>query len=166
MTGVPTIRPMVDADLREVMAIDESVYVSTWSAAFWKQQLSLGPRRVLLVAEHDGTVVGHAVLMVLADEGHVASVAVHPDRQGQGVGRALVAGLCRAGIEAGCQALTLEVRVSNESALALYRRFGFAPAGIRPNYYADTGEDALVMWVHDITGDEFASRLELAGTGA
>ena len=65
----------------------------------------------------------------------------------------------RAAVDLGANQLTLEVRVSNDRAQALYRRFGFAPAGARKAYYADNGEDALVMWVHDVAHAAYAERL-------
>jgi ribosomal-protein-alanine N-acetyltransferase len=58
--------------------------------------------------------------------------------------------------------MTLEVRCSNEAAIGLYQRFGFAPAGVRVGYYADTGEDALIMWAHDIDQPEFLGRVAVA----
>jgi ribosomal-protein-alanine N-acetyltransferase len=68
------------------------------------------------------------------------------------------------GVEAGASALTLEVRVSNEPAKALYRRFGLAPAGVRRGYYEPDGEDALIMWAHDIDAEDYRSRIDaLAG---
>lgn len=155
-----TVRPMTHADLGAVLRIDEQSYSSPWSAVYWKQLLDHGPTRILRVALADGIVVGHAVLFVLHDEGHVASVAVHPDHRRSGVGSVLVEQLCHAAVAAGCEAMTLEVRVSNTSAQALYRRFGFAPAGVRKNYYADAGEDALIMWAHDVGGEDFGARLD------
>ena len=68
--------------------------------------------------------------------------------------------LSRAGIVRGCTALTLEVRVSNQAAQEMYRRFGYAPAGVRKNYYSETNEDALVMWADDIDTPEYATRLD------
>jgi ribosomal-protein-alanine N-acetyltransferase len=61
--------------------------------------------------------------------------------------------------------LTLEVRMGNQAARALYERFGFAPAGIRKGYYAEVGEDALVMWAHDVDGDDYAARLDVIEAG-
>jgi ribosomal-protein-alanine N-acetyltransferase len=75
------------------------------------------------------------------------------------VGTALLLDLARAAVGLGLRHLTLEVRASNAPAQVLYRRFGFAPGGIRRNYYAETGEDAIVMWAHDIDSDEYAKRL-------
>ena len=65
----------------------------------------------------------------------------------------------------GTTALTLEVRAGNEPAKALYRRFGFAPAGIRKDYYAEVGEDALIMWAHDVDADEYGALLDLIEAG-
>jgi ribosomal-protein-alanine N-acetyltransferase len=82
----------------------------------------------------------------------------------------LLLGLCRAAIDSGATALTLEVRVSNEAAQSLYRRFGFVPAGARKGYYppiapATVAEDALVMWVHDIDHPGFTERLDNLAAG-
>jgi len=96
----------------------------------------------------------------------VTSVAVAPDHQRMGIGRVLLAALCRDAEHRGLVAMTLEVRVSNAAAIALYRRFGFAPSGVRPGYYADDGEDALIMWIHDVGKSDFKARLdEAAGHG-
>ena len=92
------------------------------------------------------------------DEAHVTNIAVEPSRHRQGIGRQLLIHLIRAARSRGYKAMTLEVRVSNVGAQALYRRFGFAPAGIRTKYYEQT-EDAIVMWAHDIDTPDYAVRL-------
>ena len=94
------------------------------------------------------------------DEAHVTTLSVHPDHQGERIGTRLLPCWCGRPLARGTKALTLEVRAGNEPAQALYRRFGFAPAGIRKNYYAEVGEDALIMWAHDIDGAEYAARLD------
>ena len=73
--------------------------------------------------------------------------------------------LVREAVARGTTALTLEVRMGNEPARALYQRFGFAPAGVRKNYYAEVGEDALIMWAHDIDGAEYGERLDRIEAG-
>jgi ribosomal-protein-alanine N-acetyltransferase len=97
-------------------------------------------------------------------DAHVTTLAVDPTRQRAGIGSHILLGLCRDAIVRGATALTLEVRLSNEAAKALYRRFGFVPAGARKGYYpADANgpaEDALVMWAHDIDHRTFARRLD------
>jgi len=153
---------MVDADVDAVLALDALVHPTTWSPEFVRSQLGLPGSRTNLVAELYGALVGHAALLVVADEGHVTSVAVAPDHQRMGIGRVLLAALCRDAEHRGLVAMTLEVRVSNAAAIALYRRFGFAPSGVRPAYYADDGEDALIMWIHDVGKSDFKARLDEA----
>jgi ribosomal-protein-alanine N-acetyltransferase len=97
--------------------------------------------------------------MYVPPDAHITTIAVDPERQRASIGTRLLLALCEAARRRGATALTLEVRVSNEAAQALYRRFGFVPAGARKGYYPDTGEDALVMWAHDIDHPEFAERL-------
>ena len=158
----PSVRDMVVADLGAVLAIDEEVYSRPWSPSFLRQQLASPGNRVNRVAEVDGRLVGHAGLMMVADQGHVTTLAVHPDVQGSGIGTCLMADLCRAAVERQLVTMTLEVRVSNLRARELYRRFGFIPAGAQSGYYSDTGEDALFMQVDDLTGLAFMARVEAA----
>ena len=100
------------------------------------------------------TIVGFAGQMFIDDESHVNNIAVDPAWQGRGLGAVLLADLVRTALDRGARHLTLEVRVGNEPALALYRRFGMAPVGVRRNYYPVTGDDALVMWARDIDTGE------------
>ena len=115
-----------------------------------------GAARQLGVA---GRHAGHAGALRIADEGHVTTVVVDPAQQRRRIGARLMLDLHRWAVERGLSAMTLEVRVSNAPAIALYRRFGYAPAGVRKNYYSDEGEDGLVMWAHDIQGLEHHERL-------
>ena len=168
------LRPLVDSDVDAVLALDARVHLNTWSSGFLRSQLADPTTRTNLVAEVDGQMVGHAALLVVVDEGHVISVTVDSDRQRSGIGTVLLAALFRDALVRGLSALTLEVRVSNEPAIGLYQRFGFAPAGIRKGYYADSvvggREDALVMWAHDIADPAFSNRVDgainRAGGGA
>jgi [ribosomal protein S18]-alanine N-acetyltransferase len=154
-----TISPMRNWHLRDVHSIDTKVYPRPWSLALWRQEIAMLDTRHYIVAENGGLVVGHAGIMYVANEGHVTTVAVDPPFQGRGVATRLMSSLCHHARNRPTAALTLEVRVSNERAIALYRRFGFAPAGVRKNYYAETNEDALIMWAHDIDQPAFAARL-------
>ncbi len=158
------LRPMVAADVGAVRALDALVQPAPWSEEFLRDQLANPMTTTLLVAEGaDGGPVGHAALVVLADEGHVTSVAVDPTHQRHGIGSRLLAALCHDVRARGLTAMTLEVRVDNAAAIALYRRFGFAPAGVRPRYYVDpdgTTTDALVFWVHDVEDPVFVSVVE------
>jgi len=158
------LRPMTEADVAAVRALDDLVQPSPWSEEFLRSQLTDAGSHRLLVAEGPcGSIVGHAALVVVADQGHVTSIAVDPAHQRAGIGSRLLAALCREAVDRGLVAMTLEVRVDNEPAIALYRRFGFAPAGVRPGYYADpdgSTTDALVLWVHDVEDGVFRATIE------
>jgi ribosomal-protein-alanine N-acetyltransferase len=93
------------------------------------------------------------------DDGHITTIAVDPAWQRRGIATRMLLALARAAVDRGCRNLTLEVRMSNSGAQALYQRFGFVPAGVRKGYYPETGEDALVMWANDIDTGAYAARL-------
>ena len=152
------IEPMTIDHLDDVLRIDALVYPRPWSASLWRHELSQQFRRCYLVARLGPSVIGYAGMMLLVDEAHVASVAVDPQHQGAGVATRLVAELLARGVEAGYDDFTLEVRMSNERAQALYRRFGFVPAGVRRNYYSDSNEDAMIMWMHEAGSAEIQAR--------
>ncbi|HEX6422801.1 MAG TPA: ribosomal protein S18-alanine N-acetyltransferase, partial [Acidimicrobiales bacterium] len=112
-----------------------------------------------VVARVGGEVVGYAGLFRAVDDGHVTTVAVDPAWQRHGIATRMLLALARGAIERECVNLTLEVRMSNSGAQALYQRFGFVPAGVRKGYYPETGEDALVMWANDVDQPAYAARL-------
>jgi ribosomal-protein-alanine N-acetyltransferase len=160
VVGALRIMPMRRRQLRSVIRIEEECYPRPWSATLFLSELAQRTSRRYTVATLGPMVVGFAGLMVVDDEGHVTTLTVDPPWQHHGVGTALLLDLARAAVERGLRHLTLEVRASNAHAQVLYRRFGFAPGGIRRNYYAETGEDAIVMWAHDIDSEEYGRRLE------
>ena len=97
------------------------------------------------MARAGDAVVAFAGIWLMVDEAHITTFGVHPDWRRQGIGRQLLLNLVELSRAIGARRMTLEVRVSNEAAQALYRSFGFEAAGRRPRYYSDDGEDALVM---------------------
>jgi [ribosomal protein S18]-alanine N-acetyltransferase len=151
--------PMRRRDLRQVMAIEQAVFPEPWSLAVFSSELALREGRAYRVAREARRVVGYFGLMLLDDEAHVTTVAVAPDHQRRGVGTALMLEAARTALTSGARHLSLEVAAGNERAQALYRRFGFAPVGVRKGYYQRTGEDAFVMWVHDVDSPAYAERL-------
>lgn len=157
MVGTILIRPMTPDDIDQALAIEQATYPTPWTAGIFRDELA-GESRRYVVAEGDEAVVGYAGLLLVAPEAHVTSVTVAPSRRGGRVGTRLMLHLAEAAREAGAKSLTLEVRVSNVAAQALYQRFGMAPVGVRKGYYRD--EDALIMWVHDIDAEEFGDRLK------
>ncbi|MHB8680802.1 MAG: ribosomal protein S18-alanine N-acetyltransferase [Acidimicrobiales bacterium] len=153
------IVPMRRRHLRSVIRIEEECYPRPWSATLFLSELAQRASRRYVTATIGPMVVGYAGLMLVEDEGHVTTVTVDPVWQHRGVGTMLLLDLARAAPRLGARHLTLEVRAGNAAAQELYRRFGFAPAGVRRNYYAETGEDAIVMWAHDVGTEEYADRL-------
>jgi [ribosomal protein S18]-alanine N-acetyltransferase len=144
------IVPMRRRHLRSVLEIDRQVYPRPWSLSLYQGELALPEhRRVYVVARAGRKVLGHAGLTFATDQGHITTVAVDPAWQGRSVGARLLLVLFRSAIDGGAASLTLEVRAGNEVAQRLYRRFGFVEAGVRVGYYAESGEDAVIMWVHD-----------------
>lgn len=151
--------PIRPRDLRGVLRIEEAVFPHPWSHRLFVEELAQRECRSYRAAWIGNDIVGFAGLMLIDDEAHVNNIAVDPRWQGRGVGTLILLDMTRVALELGSRHVTLEVRVGNESALALYRRFGMAPVGIRPNYYPETGEDALIMWVRDIDSEVYADRL-------
>ena len=144
-----SIRRAKDEDISSILKIDGLLFSSVWSPSFLRQQLG-SSHHIHSVLEIQNCIIGHSGLMVICDEGHITTVAVKHENQGSGAGSLLLADLCRQATELGLTSMTLEVRVSNSKAQSLYRKFGFVPAGVRPNYYSDTNEDALIMWLDDL----------------
>jgi ribosomal-protein-alanine N-acetyltransferase len=106
------------------------------------------------------SVVGYAGLWQMADEAHITTIATHPSIRGRGVGELLLLGLIGRALEIGARWLTLEVRVSNNVAQKLYRKYTFKEMGVRRRYYSDNGEDALVMWTDPLDSPTFREALE------
>ena len=139
------LRPMRLADLPAVLELEEQLFApDTWTAAMYRDELARTDTRHYLVAEDGARVVGYAGLIAYADEAHVSTIGVAPDRQGEGVGAQLLDALL---VEADRRSpvVLLEVRADNELARGLYRRRGFTEIGRRRGYYQPSGADAVVM---------------------
>jgi ribosomal-protein-alanine N-acetyltransferase len=145
--------------LRGVHRIESLVYPRPWSLGLFMSELGIRDTRVYLVARVGGVVVGYGGLMLVLEDGHVTTIAVDPAWHRHKIGTRVLAALAEEAIARGAEHLTLEVRASNDGAQALYRAFGFAPAGIRKGYYVETNEDAIVMWAHDVNTPAYAERL-------
>jgi len=149
------IRPMRIEDLEQVHAIDLVSFSMPWSERSYRYELIENPHSSLLVAEArlpggKPVVVGAIVTWLIEDEAHIATISVHPEYRGRGISRELVASALIDAIQQGMRQATLEVRSGNAIALALYRRFGFEIVGLRPRYYQDNHEDALIMTAENL----------------
>lgn len=154
-----SLQAMRRKHVRDVLTIERLVYPRPWSAALFFSEISQRATRHYVVAMHEKDLVGYGGLMVHADEGHITTIAVDPRYQHSGVGTRVLLDLVEHARARGARTLALEVRVANWPAQRLYAWFGFRPVGVRKNYYAETGEDALVMWIEDVAGDEITNRL-------
>ena len=157
--GAVRIVPLRRRHLRPVVRIEEDAYPRPWSATLFLSEIAQRSSRRYTVAVIGPMVVGYCGLMLVGDEGHVTTLTVDPRWQQRGIGTLLLLDLARTAPGLGARHLTLEVRVSNTAAHVVYRRFGFAPAGVRKNYYPETGEDAIVMWARDIDSPVYSDRL-------
>jgi ribosomal-protein-alanine N-acetyltransferase len=160
--------PLRRRHLRQVLRIDGQQEGDRWSPGLFLAEIRRGDDdRCYRVARHRGRVVGFAGMLYAGDDGHITTVATDGAHRRRGVATALLVALATDARRRGVDALTLEVRASNQPALGLYRRFGFAPAGVRKGYYSDNGEDALVLWADAVTSDEYGRRLgSLSGSPA
>ena len=141
-----TIRWMQLQDLDSVMIIEMASFATPWLYSSFENELLMNNLAHYLVCEVDGAIAGYIGCWHVMDEGHITNVAVHPDYRRKGVAKALILSLMDFAHSVKISALTLEVRVSNHEAIQLYKGFGFVPHGVRPKYYQDTQEDALIMW--------------------
>lgn len=143
MTETVAIRPLTYNDLPQVIAIERRAFSSPWSLSMFVLELSR-PSGLHLAAVREGAIVGYLICARYDEAYHVMTIAVDPEHRRAGIASTLLDALIeRAGEDAN---YTLEVRVSNVGAIALYERYGFRSVGTRPRYYADNGEDALIMW--------------------
>jgi ribosomal-protein-alanine N-acetyltransferase len=107
----------------------------------------------------DYAIVGYAGLWLMVDEAHVTTIGIHPAHRGHGAGELLFIGLADIAEQMRAHRITLEVRVSNLSAQALYRKYGLEIAGVRKRYYSDNGEDAYIMWSEALSSPEYRERI-------
>ena len=141
-------RLMRVSDLDAVMALDRRAFFDSWSETTWRHELETALASWYVLELPEQGLAGYAGLWNVAGEGQVMRVAVDPAARCRGYGRRLTEQLLARAWAEGCTAVTLEVRESNGPAQAVYRRCGFRAAGVRPHYYADNGEGALIMWLY------------------
>jgi ribosomal-protein-alanine N-acetyltransferase len=143
------IRKLTSSDLDAVMEIQRASFKNPWSRELFNREMSHEWSTILLAEqplEAGGVaLVGFMIFWLVHDELHILNVATAHEARRQGVARTLLEAALASGRQNRCALATLEVRRSNEAALALYRSFNFRPVGIRPNYYVEEHEDAVVM---------------------
>lgn len=169
------LRPMRTADIQQVMVIDRAAFPSPWSASIYHYEVTQNPLSTMVtlcLAEDNtasssglprlvarllgrpgvpgGAVIGYGGFWFSHEEAHVSTIAVMPVYQGRGLGELLLLAMIRRGLALGAAALSLEVRISNARAIALYKKHEFTPHGVKRQYYRDNREDAYDMRVDPI----------------
>lgn len=138
---------MVAEDIPDVVDIEATAFYDAWNAGMLLNELD-NELTTYVVMEQEGRLVGYAGFWLVAGEAQVTRVAVAEAERGQGLGTRLTAAMVNKAWELGAEAVTLEVRESNLAAQKAYLTCGFASEGIRPNYYEDNHENAVIMWLY------------------
>jgi ribosomal-protein-alanine N-acetyltransferase len=135
---------MTANDVEAVADVEADAFPFPWPASFFAGELQ-NPLAVYLVLEIAGKIRGYAGFWMVLCEAQVINIAIHSRARGRGLGKLLVGALVAAASSLGAESIILEARASNSIAHALYTKTGFVRCGLRPGYYQDTGEDAVLM---------------------
>jgi ribosomal-protein-alanine N-acetyltransferase len=146
----PLLSSLAPQHLDQVCAIEALCFTTPWTRPLFEEELKKPEICFWRVLADDDGVLAYGGFWKAVDEAHFTNIAVHPRAQRRGWGRRLLRALLELAKEQGCHSATLEVRPSNTAARALYEAEGFEAAAIRPRYYSDDGEDALILWRHQL----------------
>ena len=146
-TTAISFRALTEADIPAIEAIEATAFYDAWNENMLRNELD-NALTTYVVMESEGKIIGYAGFWLVAGEAQVTRVAVLEELRGLGLGTRLTAALVNKAWELGAEAVTLEVRESNLAAQQAYLTCGFASEGIRPNYYEDNHENAVIMWLY------------------
>lgn len=146
-TSTINFRPMNEADIPALVSLEAESFYDAWNENMLRNEIA-NQLTTYLIMEVAGKLVGYAGFWLVAGEAQITRVAVLDAERGQGYGTRLTAALVNKAWELGAEAITLEVRESNLAAQRAYLTCGFASEGIRPNYYEDNHENAVIMWLY------------------
>jgi ribosomal-protein-alanine N-acetyltransferase len=155
-----SIEPMRIADLEAVYAIERLSFRTPWPSHAYRAELETNRLAHYLVARDSVAVVAYGGIWMMADEAHITTFAVAPDRRRQRLGERLLLALLDLATAYHAHEATLEVRLSNLPARRLYEKYGFRPVGLRPRYYSDDNEDALIMTTEPLAGVRMRQRID------
>lgn len=184
------LRPMEEGDLNQIAAMEREAFPTLWPPTSYRRELKnrtaeyavcirddefvmvqpspskkslfrlLGRRNKPQELVHRQLLVGFVGLWYMAGEAHIVSIAVRETYKRKGLGELLLIGSIEMAMRRDCQVVTLEARVSNSPAIALYRKYGFNEVGLRRRYYSDNGEDAVIMTTDRLSSDEYSEFFE------
>lgn len=146
-TTLVSYRAMNEADIPALVAMEATAFYDAWNENMLRNELQ-NELTTYLVMESEGKIIGYAGFWLVAGEAQVTRVAIAEALRGQGLGTRLTAVMVNKAWELGAEAVTLEVRESNVAAQRAYLTCGFASEGVRPNYYEDNHENAIIMWLY------------------
>lgn len=153
------VEPMRIDDLGAVHEIEQASFSAPWPPNAYLSELQTNRLAHYLVIRVDGRVVGFGGIWLMVDEAHVTTFAIHPDWRRLRLGERLLVALLDVAVDRRAGEATLEVRLSNLAARRLYEKYGFRPVGIRPRYYTDDGEDALIMTTERLDSVPMVARI-------
>jgi [ribosomal protein S18]-alanine N-acetyltransferase len=153
------IEPMRLDDLEAVHRIELASFSSPWPPNAYRSELQTNRLASYLVARIDGEIVAYGGMWLMVDEAHITTFAVHPAWRRQRIGERLLIAFLDVAVARRAREATLEVRLSNVAARRLYEKYGFRPVGLRPGYYSDNGEDALIMTTSPLDDPPFRERI-------
>ncbi len=140
------IRKGMEQDVDAIAVIEAECFTTPWSRDSILRDITGNDKALYIVADMDGLIVGYMSVWNICDEGNINNIAVLPEYRRNHIASILMESMIRVTEGFGIKSHTLEVRRSNTAAIKLYEKFGFREAGVRPGYYEDDGEDALIMW--------------------
>ena len=153
------IRPMAVGDLTAVQLIERASFTTPWPPQAYRQELEANRLAAYLVGTMNDEVVAYGGVWLMVDEAHVTTFAVHPRYRRRHIGERLLLSLLDLSLDRHAREATLEVRLSNLGARRLYEKYGFRPVGIRPRYYSDNQEDALIMTTEPLDSPRMRERI-------
>lgn len=145
-----TLRGMTKKDIADIHRLEKLCFKTPWSQEAFRGELKNQAAHYLVLCDGE-RIAAYGGMWVMFDEAHVTNVGVDPEYRRMGLGERLMRSLMRSASQMGATAMTLEVRAGNIAAQELYSKLGFERAGVRRGYYADTQEDALILWNNKIT---------------
>jgi ribosomal-protein-alanine N-acetyltransferase len=147
-------------DLPEIHAIEQASFTSPWPPHAYKSELESNRLAYYLTAKVGDAVAAYGGMWLMVDEAHITTFAVHPAWRRQRIGERLLLAFLDLARDRHAREATLEVRLSNLAARRLYEKYGFRPVGLRPRYYSDNNEDALIMTTDTFGDPALKARIE------
>lgn len=155
------IREMQKRDIPDIMEIESVSFGEIfWQPEAFMQEIESELGNYFTAEDEKGKIVGYCGFWLILDEGHITTIATHPDYRKKGLGERLLQKIIETGYEKNAKWFTLEVRASNIPAQNMYYKYNFKSLGLRKNYYQDNNEDALVMWTENIWNPDFRKVFE------